>query len=319
MQFMPETIYQQLIIPSSCAGFRLDQALSALLPQYSRSKITQWLKNGNITLNDLPALPKLKVYGNEKIELNIILEQTNPWHAEPLKLNVVFEDKTLLVIDKPVGMVVHPAAGNLTGTLVNALLHYHPNLKTLPRAGLIHRLDKDTSGLLVVAKTLSAHTYLTAQLQERFIEREYLALINGVLTGGGTINQPIGRHPRNRQKMAVIASGKPAITHYRIEEKFQDYTLLKVILETGRTHQIRVHMAFIHHPIVGDQLYNRLQLPKNCNESLKTTLRTFKRQALHAKKLGFKHPSNHKELLFESPIPEDFATLIQIIRKENVS
>src|SRR3990167_5055919 len=237
---MSEIIRKQLSIPESYAGYRLDQALSAMLPDYSRSKITQWLKNGNITLNGQIVKPKEKVYGHEKIQLDVTLENETSWLAEPLYLNIIHEDNDLIIINKSVGMVVHPASGNLSGTLVNALLHHCPALEKLPRAGLVHRLDKDTSGILVVAKTFLAHTYLVEQLQARNIHREYIAVVNGTLTGGGTIDEPIGRHPRNRQKKAVLTTGREAITHYRILEKFADYTLLKIILATGRTHQIRV-------------------------------------------------------------------------------
>jgi len=314
---MKQKITQQLIIPAEYAGQRLDLAIAQLLPDYSRSLITQWIKRGDITVNGEICKPKVKLQGNEEVSLNIEISEETDWQAEALPLNIVYEDESIIVINKPAGLVVHPAAGNYSGTLVNALLHHCPTLAHLPRAGLIHRIDKDTTGLLVIAKTLAAHTNLVQQLQHRQIKREYLAIINGILTGGGTIEAPIGRHPKNRQKMAVVNNGKPAITHYRIVEKFATHTLVKVMLETGRTHQIRVHMAHIHYPIVGDPIYTRLQIPKSCGDALIDMLKSFKRQALHARRLELTHPATQKWLTWEADIPKDMQILIDCLREDN--
>lgn len=295
-------------------GQRLDQTLAQLLPELSRSKITQHLKAGHILINGQPAKAKEKVLGNELVSIHITIADETTWQAEELSLDIVYEDDDLLIVNKPAGLVVHPGAGNHSGTLVNALLNHCPLSNKLPRAGLIHRLDKDTTGLLVVAKSLSAQTALVQALQQRDIHREYLCLVNGTLTGGGTVDEPLGRHAKSRLKQAVVATGRPAVTHYRLAETFPHYTLLRVTLETGRTHQIRVHMAAIHHAVVGDQLYNRLQLPKHCNEPLKESLRQFKRQALHAAKLSFAHPTTGKELSFSAPLPDDFTQLLKVIR-----
>ncbi len=311
---MQHKITKQITLTSEYAGQRLDQALAQLLPEFSRSKLTQWLKSGDILCNGQSAKAKDKVYGEELITLNVELSDETHWQAENLPLDICYEDDDLLVINKPAELVVHPGAGNASGTLVNAVLNHYPQASALPRAGLIHRLDKDTTGLLVIAKSLTAQTKLTKALQQREIHREYLCLVNGTLTGGGTVDEPLGRHPRNRLKQAVIVTGRPAVTHYRINESFPHYTLLQVILETGRTHQIRVHMANIHHAVVGDPLYNRLQLPKHCDETLKQTLRQFKRQALHASKLSFIHPTTAVPLTFSAPLPKDFSHLLEVIR-----
>ena len=236
--------------------------------------------------------------------------------AEKISLNIIFEDEQIIIINKPVGMVVHPAIGNHSNTLLNALLYHAPQLANLPRAGIVHRLDKDTSGLLVIAKTLEAQTTLVKQLNRRKITREYEAIVQGVLTGGGTISEPIGRHPRQRIKMAVVEGGKEAVTHYWVIERFNAYTHIKVKLETGRTHQIRVHMASHHHPIAGDQTYGgRMKLPKGASEELIEGLRQFKRQALHAKRLAFLHPMTNEETSFEAPLPNDIKHLLELLKK----
>jgi 23S rRNA pseudouridine1911/1915/1917 synthase len=241
------------------------------------------------------------------------------WQSEPISLDILHEDAHLIVINKPVGMVVHPAAGNPGGTMLNALLHHAPELRHVPRAGIVHRLDKDTSGVLVVARDLSAHKYLVEQLQARAFVREYLAVVNGVLTAGGTVDAPIGRHPVQRKRMAVVnVGGKSAVTHYRVEQRFRAHTLIKVNLETGRTHQIRVHMAHIHHALVGDQVYGgRLKLPAGSSEELIEVLRKFKRQALHARYLELVHPGTGESMGWEAPIPDDMQHLIDVMQEDS--
>jgi len=313
-----QKITETLFIPEKMAGLRIDQALAQLFPQYSRSRLKEWLESGNITVNGEKLKPKNKIKGKEIIKLEAKLNEIIDHEPEDIQLTIVYEDDELIIINKPVGMVVHPAAGNHQGTLLNALLHHAPVLAQLPRAGIIHRLDKDTSGLLVIAKTLEAYTDLVKQLQNREISREYLAIISGALISGGTIDKPIGRDPRHRTKMAVNENGKPAITHYRILERFKDFTLVTVKLETGRTHQIRVHMAYIHHPIVGDQTYaGRLKFPKGASDVLCDQLKTFKRQALHAYKLGFEHPTQKTWMEWEAKIPNDIEQLITLLKREN--
>lgn len=304
---------QKLTIPTELAGTRIDQALAKLLPEYSRSLLKTWIDNHKITVNGELWPPKAKVAGDETVVIDVELEKQTTHEPEPIELNIVYEDDDILVINKPVGMVVHPGAGNRASTLLNALLHHTPELKNIPRAGIIHRLDKDTSGLLVIAKTLKAHTYLVRQLQWRKIHREYETIVYGELISGGTIEAQIGRHPTKRTKMAVVDTdrGKIAITHYRIIKKYSNFTHLRVKLETGRTHQIRVHLAHIHHPIVGDHVYGRIRLPKNAPENLVEALQNFKRQALHASKLGLTHPTSHKWMEWEAKLPQDMQKLIQ--------
>lgn len=289
---MNDKIHHTAIIPESLSGKRLDQALASLFPEYSRSKLQEWLKSGQLLVNGATLKPKTVVSGGEEVIVNATLAPQENWRPQNISLEVVYEDEALMVINKPAGLVVHPAAGNPDNTLVNALLHYAPELASLPRAGLIHRLDKDTSGLLVIARSLPAHTKLVAALQARAIKREYQAVVHGVMTGGGTVEAPIGRHPKNRLKMAVVAGGKPAITHYSVLNRYAKHTHLKIILETGRTHQIRVHMAHIHYPIVGDRLYGR-----------RGEQASIKRQALHAVCLGLYHPISGEYLEWHSGIP----------------
>lgn len=304
------------IIPHEMTGKRLDQALAILFPDYSRARLQTWISDGSIKINDKIKRPKDKVQGGETVTVNATNQAQEKWAAQPIKLDIIHEDDHLLVINKPVGLVVHPAAGNPDKTLVNALLHYCPILNELPRAGIIHRLDKGTSGLLVVSKNLIAHTHLVRQLQARTVKREYNALVNGILISGGTINEPIGRDPHQRKKMAVTHSGKEAITHYRVIERFAEHTLLKVNLETGRTHQIRVHMAYIHHAIVGDATYGgRLKLPKNTSPELAEALRNFKHQALHAHRLGLIHPATNDYCEWQAPLPEDMNCLLNFLRQ----
>ena len=261
--------------------------------------------------------PREKVIGGEQLAIDAELEAEQSWVAQPIDLDIVYEDDHLLVINKPAGLVVHPAAGNRDSTLLNALLHHSPELATIPRAGIVHRIDKDTTGLLVVAKTLKAHASLVDQLQKKTAFREYEAIVQGVMTGGGMVDEPIGRHPSQRTKQAVTHSGKPAVTHYRLIERFRAHTHIRVQLETGRTHQIRVHMAHIQYPLLGDPTYGgRLRLPKGATPELIEALRLFKRQALHAKKLGVEHPETGEYCEWEVPLPEDFRSMIKVLRDD---
>lgn len=309
---------RQFQLSAETYGQRLDQVAAALLPEYSRSRLQQWIKKGKILLNGKICKPKTKVIGDETLEVTIEEEQQGEWSAEKIPLDIIFEDDTLLVINKPVGLVVHPAAGNYSGTLLNALLFHCPELINVPRAGIVHRIDKDTSGLLVVAKTLTAQTNLVKQLQNRAFDREYEAIVMGEMIGGGTVDKPIGRHPVHRVKMAVMrtpGSGKEAITHYRVEGRYKAYTGLRVKLETGRTHQIRVHMAYLSYPLVGDQVYGgRLKLPPDCSDEFKHFLNHFKRQALHARKLGLKHPQTKQWVEWQAPVPDDMAELKRLLK-----
>ena len=312
---MAESELFEDIIPEEWAGERVDQALVRLFPDYSRSRLQKWLKDGQVLLDGEVKRAKDKVLGGEQVELEVILASENVWHAEDIPLSVIYEDEHLLVINKSAGMVVHPAAGNFSGTMLNALLHYAPELEAIPRAGIVHRLDKDTSGLLVVARTLPAQKLLVDQLQARAFLREYDAIVTGVVTAGGTIEEPIGRHPVNRKRMAVVANGKPAITHYRVKERFRLHTGLSVKLETGRTHQIRVHMAHIHHPLLGDPVYaGRFKMPEGSSETLQQTLRGFNRQALHARHLGLVHPSTQEFIEWEVEVPQDMIDLQEALR-----
>ena len=304
-------------VPQTCAGQRLDQALAVMFPEYSRSRLTQWLKGGQVRVDGETRRPRDKVLGGERVEVEALAEPEERWVAEPIPLEVVFEDASILVINKPAGLVVHPAAGNRDGTLLNALLHRAPELASIPRAGIVHRLDKDTTGLLVVARTLTAQASLVAQLQARTLTREYDAVVVGVLTGGGTVDAPIGRHPVDRKRMAVVRGGKPAVTHYRLAERFAAHTHIRVRLETGRTHQIRVHMAHVKHPLVGDRVYGgRLRLPPGCSERLRELLRGFPRQALHARRLGLNHPETGEYAEWSAPLPADLEQLLDALREE---
>lgn len=309
-------IQKTIIVPEIYAGHRLDQALAQLFPEHSRSRLQNWIKKHQITVNNKYWRPSERLQGGETLIIQAQAEiAQNTWEAQPLPLQILYEDETVLVINKSIGLVTHPAAGNYSGTLANALLHHAPSLHQLPRAGIVHRLDKDTSGLLIIAKTLEAHTHLIKQLQERTIKREYYAVINGVCIAGNTINAPIGRHSKDRKKMAVVESGKSAITHYRVLERYRAHTLVRVFLETGRTHQIRVHMAHHHHPLIGDNLYGgRLLIPANASSELIYILRNFKRQALHAIRLTFVHPATQETIQVEAPLPEDMENLLAILR-----
>lgn len=305
------------IIPDTLSGIRLDQALAQLLPDYSRACLQRWILANQVTVNGHSKTAKTKVSGGETILINAAIIEQTAWSAEAIALDIIYEDDDILVINKPAGLVTHPAAGNWQGTLVNALLHHCPTLKELPRAGIVHRLDKDTSGLLVIAKTLAAHFNLVKQLQARTMQREYQAIAAGLITAGGTIDEPISRHPNQRTRMAVVHSGKTAITHYRVAERFRAYTLLNIKLATGRTHQIRVHMAHIHHPLIGDSTYGwRLRLPREATAELVNCLQHFKRQALHAIRLGLTHPATGELLEWTVPPPTDFQALLTALRND---
>jgi len=304
-------------IPAELAGLRLDQALAQMFPEYSRSRLKEWLLAGAITLDGGPKRPRDAVAGGEMVTLVPQAEQSVRADPEPIVLSVVFEDENLLVVNKPAGLVVHPGAGNPAGTLMNGLLHHAPSLELVPRAGIIHRIDKQTSGLLLVAKTVQAHTALVRLLADREISRTYLAVCNGVLTGGGTINEPISRHPVDRKRMSIQQNGKPSVTHYTVIERFRAFTYVRVKLETGRTHQIRVHFAHRRHALVGDPVYGgRLALPAGASEDLIALLRRFKRQALHAARLAFVHPVTGEAQEFEVPAPADFQELIAMLRAD---
>ncbi|MFT4862465.1 MAG: 23S rRNA pseudouridine1911/1915/1917 synthase [Pseudohongiellaceae bacterium] len=304
-------------VPDTLAGNRLDQIAAQLFPDYSRSRLQTWIKEGSLLVNSQPLRPRDRLDEGDLLEINATMPTNERWAAEELPVEIVFEDEDLVIINKAAGVVVHPAAGNREGTLLNGLLSKIPQLEELPRAGIIHRLDKDTTGLLIVAKNLIAHTRLVAMLQLRNISREYQAVVQGIFTGGGRIEQPLGRHPINRKKRAVVREGKEAITHYKIAKRFRCHTLLDVKLETGRTHQIRVHMASIKSPIVGDQLYGgRLQMPRACHANLALQLQQFKRQALHARRLAFLHPISDEPLEFIAELPDDMLGLLAALAED---
>jgi len=308
-----------LTIPPDLAGQRLDGALARLMPEHSRTRIKAWIEAGAVTVDRRACKPRDIVEAGSRVTVQMMLEEVAQPQVLPeaIALRLVHEDRDVLVIDKPAGLVVHPGAGNPRHTLQNALLGLDSSLAALPRAGLIHRLDKDTSGLLVVARTPQAQTSLSRQLEARTMAREYVAACVGVMTGGGTVDEPIGRHRGDRLRMAIRGSGRPAVTHYRVLERFRAHSYLSVKLETGRTHQIRLHLSHIKYPIVGDPVYGgRFGLPRGATPGLIDTLRGFKRQALHAATLGFDHPRTGKPLLLQSPVPEDFAQLLGALRED---
>ncbi|MGB2115581.1 MAG: 23S rRNA pseudouridine(1911/1915/1917) synthase RluD [Porticoccaceae bacterium] len=298
-------------VPLDYCGRRLDQVASELFSEFSRSRLQQWIKDGLLTVDSTQWLPKRKVLGGEQLDICATIVSEVEWVAEDIPLEIVFEDEHLLVINKSANFVVHPAAGNYSGTVLNALLHHCPSLSLIPRAGIVHRLDKDTTGLMVVAKTLEAHTDLVSQLQSRTVKRVYQAVVNGVLTSGGLVDQPVGRHPRQRIKMAVVSDGKEARTHYSVLERFNAHSHLQLKLETGRTHQIRVHMAHLGYPLVGDSLYaGRFKIHKGASAELIDYLRNFGRQALHAAELALVHPATGEHISWSAPLPEDFQMLL---------
>jgi len=306
----------KIIIPDRLIGSRLDAAISEMLPELSRNKITSMIKSGAILMGSNSFKPKEKVLGGEIIEMNVVTKENTNWIAEDIKLDIIFEDDEILILNKPSGLVTHPGAGNTHGTLANGILFARPELNHIDRAGIVHRLDKDTSGLMVVAKTENAKLSLIKQLESHTVSREYIAIVYGSMVTGGMVDQPIARDSGNRQKQAVTKSGKLAITHYRVIEKFKNFTLIKAILETGRTHQIRVHMSHIGHPLLGDFSYGgKVKFPKGANEELKVAIKEFSRQALHAKKLSIKHPIDNIELSWKSKLPKDLDNMINILRK----
>ena len=307
-----------LTLDPGLAGLRLDQALARLLPQYSRSRIQGWIERGTVQIDGRTARARDRVLGGEHVALEGEVPADTALAPQAMQLAIVHEDADILVIDKPAGLVVHPGAGNRDLTLQNGLLAHDPRLAHVPRAGLVHRLDKDTSGLMVVARTIEAHAALVALLAERDISREYLAVATGVMTGGGTIDEPIGRHKSVRVKMAVRQGGRAAVTHYRVVERFRSHTLARVMLETGRTHQIRVHLAHAGFPVLGDPVYGgRRRLPAGASPALLAALQAFPRQALHAARLAFVHPASGEELEFEAPLPADMQALIAILRADS--
>ena len=305
-----------IIIPERMTGFRLDSALSEMLPDYSRSKITAWIKSGDVLINNKSFKPKDKVIGSEVVYLNLAKKLTNDWTAENIQLNVVFEDEDIIIINKQFGLVTHPGAGNWSGTLANALLYYDPALSTLDRAGIVHRLDKNTSGLMVVARNEKSQKYLVEQLQNHSVDREYSAIVYGHMIAGGTVDEPIGRDPKDRVKQAVLMSGKEATTHYRAIDRFKSHTHVKAILETGRTHQIRVHLSHVGHSLIGDPMYGgRVRFPKKASEELKDALVNFTRQALHSKKLTLTHPISGEIMSWKAPLPDDMLRLLEVLKK----
>jgi 23S rRNA pseudouridine1911/1915/1917 synthase len=313
----PKFQTHRLEFPPELAGRRLDQALAALLPQYSRTRIQRWIEEGAVRVNGLAPRARDVVVGGEAATVEARQADETSVAAEKLPLDIIHQDAAIIVIDKPPGVVVHPGAGNREHTLQNALLAHDPKLRRVPRAGLVHRIDKDTSGLLVVARTVEAQTALVAALAAHEVEREYLALCTGAMTGGATVDEPIGRHRTQRIKMAVRSDGRAAVTHYRIEKRFRAHTLARVRLETGRTHQIRVHLAHVGYPIVGDPVYGgRRRLPAGATPELVAALAGFRRQALHAARLEFVHPKSGKQASFEAPLPQDFRQLLGVLERD---
>jgi len=315
---MTQEINLKSEISATQTGLRLDQALAELFPDYSRTRIKEWILDGKVSVDGTVVnKPREKVLESQEIEVQATLEEEVHAEAQAIDLNIVYEDDHILVINKQAGLVVHPGAGNSDGTLMNALLHHCPEIEHVPRAGIVHRLDKDTTGLMVVAKTVEAQTHLVAALQARDITREYEAIVLGTMTAGGTVDEPIGRHPTKRTHMAVHHSGKPAVTHYRVAEKFRAHTRLRLRLESGRTHQIRVHMAYIGHVLVGDPVYGgRPKPPKAASEAFFEVLKNFKRQALHAVRLELVHPITCELMSWQAPIPEDMVELTKAMRKD---
>ena len=313
---------QEAAVPLSLAGKRFDQALAEMFPDFSRSRLTEWIKSGDALLDGQPARPRAPVRGGETVALNVRTEVETTALAEDIPFELVYEDADVLVVNKPAGLVVHPGAGNPRGTLVNALLHFDPRMNELPRAGIVHRLDKDTSGLMVVARSLRSHSALVEQLSAREVHRQYVAVVVGPMIAGGTVNAPIGRHATDRVRQAVVkeGQGREAITHYRVRERFRAHTVLECRLETGRTHQIRVHMAHAKHPLIGDPLYGgSFKLPKAATPELVEMLRTFKRQALHAEKLAFVHPVSGETISTEAPMPADMQALVATLRADTAA
>lgn len=311
---MKEHIRLEAVVPSELHGKRADVAAAALWPAYSRGKLQSWIKQGGLQVDGSAVQPKQAVAVGSKLTIDTELEAVVSWQAESMPLNLVYHDDDIIVVNKPVGLVVHPGAGNWEGTLVNALLAFDPKLEQLPRAGIVHRLDKDTSGVMVVARSQLAHHSLVEALQAREVSRHYIAIAHGALTGGGKVDAPIGRHPTARKKMAVVDYGKPAVTHFNLVQRYRHFTQLKLSLETGRTHQIRVHMAHRKNPLVGDSVYGgRSRIPADSDQVLVDAIRYFPRQALHAEQLSFQHPASGDWVSFHAPIPEDLQNLIDVL------
>lgn len=309
-----DVVSRQAIVPDALAGKRFDQVVQLLWPEFSRGRLQKWIRAGELTLDESEAAPKVKVRAGQSVVLRATLRPEQDWSAQPMPLNIIYEDADIIIVNKPANLVVHPAPGHADHTLVNALVHHASGLSHLPRAGIVHRIDKDTTGLLVVAKTLPAHAKLVEAMQARQIKREYIALVWGQVTGSGTVDKPIGRHPHNRIKMAVVNGGKPAVTHYQIAQRFAQHTRLAVQLETGRTHQIRVHLAHLGLPIVGDPVYGgRNRIPAGSDVALMALFEQFTRQALHAAKLSLVHPISGDALSFEAPLPDDFQKLLDAL------
>ena len=314
---MTDSIQLELEIPDTLRGRRLDQALAELVQDYSRSRLQQWIRAGQVTVDARIARVRETVQGGERVCIDAEIARQTRDEPEPIRLDIVYEDADLLVINKPAGLVVHPAAGNPSGTLLNALLHHDAALGGLPRAGIVHRLDKSTTGLMVVARTLTAHKLLVEALQARIVKREYLAVVNSVLTAGGMIDAPIGRHPVDRKRMAVVSGGKEAVTHYRVVTRYRAHTLVRVSLETGRTHQIRVHMAHNRTPILGDPVYGgRLRMPAGAGDTLRSTLAAFRRQALHATRLELPHPGSGEPVSWSVDMPADMVALLDALQAD---
>ncbi len=313
---MAQTIELKNQVQSHQLGQRLDQAIAELFSEYSRSRLKEWLLAGQVQVDgNVVTKPRLKVMGGEEIVIQAELEDEERWEAQDIPLDIVYEDDDLLVINKPRDLVVHPGAGTPDGTVLNALLHHYPDIAEVPRAGIVHRLDKDTTGLMVVAKNVPTQTRLVRALQKRKITREYEAIAIGKMTAGGMVEKPIGRHPQKRTLMAVNELGKPAITHYRVAEHFREHTRIRLRLETGRTHQIRVHMAYLQHPLLGDIAYGgRARIPKGASEELTAQIRAFDRQALHAVMLKFDHPSHGEPMEFHAPVPQDMVEMAEALR-----
>ncbi|MEX0903674.1 MAG: 23S rRNA pseudouridine(1911/1915/1917) synthase RluD [Pseudohongiellaceae bacterium] len=308
----------QAVVPIQLSGKRLDQAAAQLFPDYSRARLQQWIRNGDLLVNGKAGGVSDKVFTGDNLAVEAELQASEDWSAESMTLDIVYEDEDLLIVNKPAGTVVHPAAGHRAGTLLNGLLHHCARLEEIPRAGIVHRLDKDTTGLMAVAKTLPAHLALVKQLQARNVTREYRAIVQGVVTSGGVVNAPLSRHPVHRKKRAVVEGGKEAVTRYRVLQNFRAHSLLQLNLETGRTHQIRVHMSYLKQPIVGDPVYGRLQVPRRCSDQLAGTLRSFRRQALHARRIGLVHPRSGQSMSWEVDMPEDMQCLADALQADMV-
>ena len=306
----------KIIIPPRMSGCRLDAVLAEMLPDYSRSKISSWIKAGDVLIEQSKFKPKDKSTGSEIISLNVYEKSYSKWNPENIPLDIVFEDDDIIVINKPYGLVTHPGSGNWTGTLANALLYYDSSLSRLDRAGIVHRLDKNTSGLMVVSKNEKSQKFLVEQLQMHAVEREYSAIVYGHMISGGSIDEPLGRDPKDRVKQSVLSNGKDALTHFRVIDRFKSHTHVKAILETGRTHQIRVHLSYIGHPLIGDPVYGgRVRFPKKASQELKIVLSNFHRHALHSKKLSLSHPVTGKLMSWKAELPDDMKELVNTLRK----